>query len=118
TRIKDDVVNEVRAQNDIVEVIGEYVQLTRRGSNHFGLCPFHDEKTPSFSVEQEKQLFHCFGCGKGGNVFTFVEEIENISYGEAIRFLAKRINYSLPSIDIHESRHSKETNQLFSAYDW
>src|SRR5699024_8232183 len=73
---------------------------------------------PSFSVEQEKQLFHCFGCGKGGNVFTFIEEIENISYGEAIRFLARRINYTLPSTDTHETKHSEETNQLFSAYDW
>lgn len=118
TRIKDEVVNEIRAQNDIVEVIGEYVQLTRRGRNHFGLCPFHEEKTPSFSVEQEKQLFHCFGCGKGGNVFTFIEEVEHVSYVEAIQFLAKRIDYVLPTIQTNDTRHSAETNQLFSAYDW
>lgn len=118
TRIQEEVVNEVREQNDIVEVIGEYVQLTRRGKNHFGLCPFHEEKTPSFSVEQEKQLFHCFGCGKGGNVFTFIEEIENIPYVEAIQFLARRIDYTLPTVKTSRTNYSQETNQLFSAYDW
>jgi len=118
TKIRDDVVNKIREQNDIVEVIGEYVKLTKRGKNHFGLCPFHGEKTPSFSVEQEKQLFHCFGCGKGGNVFTFIEEIENIPYREAIQFLAKRVDYALPTTQITDRQYSEETNQLFSAYDW
>jgi len=105
TKIRDDVVNEIREQNDIVEVIGEYVKLTKRGKNHFGLCPFHGEKTPSFSVEQEKQLFHCFGCGKGGNVFTFIEEIENIPYREAIQFLAKRVDYALPTTQVTDRQY-------------
>lgn len=118
SRIKEDIVNELREQNDIVEVIGEYVQLTRRGKNHFGLCPFHDEKTPSFSVEQEKQLFHCFGCGKGGNVFTFISEIENVPYPEAIQILARRVGYILPTIESNQTKYSEEANQLFSAYDW
>lgn len=117
-KIADEVVNEIRSQNDIVEVISEYVQLTKRGRNHFGLCPFHEEKTPSFSVEQEKQLFHCFGCGKGGNVFTFISEIENIPYPEAIRFLARRVHYDLPEINKAQNNYSKETNDLFLAYDW
>ncbi len=69
--VPDEVVEEIRKTNDIVDVIGEYVQLKKQGRNYFGLCPFHDEKTPSFSVTQEKQIFHCFGCGKGGNVITF-----------------------------------------------
>src|SRR5690606_31795369 len=94
-KLPEDVVSHIRASNDIVEVIGEYVSLTKRGRNHFGLCPFHEEKTPSFSVNQEKQMFHCFGCGKGGNVITFVMEIEQISYIEAVEFLAKRIHYPL-----------------------
>src|SRR5699024_556818 len=118
TKIRDDVVNEIREQNDIVEVIGEYVRLTKRGKNHFGLCPFHEEKTPSFSVDQEKHLFHCFGCGKGGNVFTFIGEIENIPYVEAIQFLARRVDYSLPTVQANETKHSRETNEVFSAYDW
>lgn len=118
TRIEESVVNDIRSQNDIVEVIGNYVQLTRRGKNHFGLCPFHEEKTPSFSVEQEKQLFHCFGCGKGGNVFTFIEEIEHITYVEAIQFLARRIDYTLPTIQTRETKYSQEANQVFSAYNW
>lgn len=118
TKIPNNVVEEIREANDVVEVVGEYVQLIRRGKNHFGLCPFHEEKTPSFSVVKDKQIFHCFGCGKGGNVFTFIEEIENITFVEAVQFLAKRVNYSLPDIQTHKTSYSKEANQLFSAYDW
>lgn len=117
-KLPEDVVSHIRASNDIVEVIGEYVSLTKRGRNHFGLCPFHEEKTPSFSVNQEKQMFHCFGCGKGGNVITFVMEIEQISYIEAVEFLAKRIHYPLEQIETKQPSYSKETLQLFSAYDW
>src|SRR5690625_527783 len=117
-KIPEEIVNEVRAQNDIVEVISEYVQLTRRGRNYFGLCPFHEEKTPSFSVEQEKQLFHCFGCGKGGNVFTFIQEIEQINYVDAIQLLAKRVDLELPSIGTDRPSYSKEAEQVFVAYDW
>src|SRR5690625_5106741 len=115
-KIPEEIVNEVRAQNDIVEVISEYVQLTRRGRNYFGLCPFHEEKTPSFSVEQEKQLFHCFGCGKGGIVFTFIQEIEQINYVDAIQLLAKRVDLELPSIGTDRPSYSKEAEQVFDAY--
>jgi DNA primase len=85
-----ETIDEVRARNDIVDVIGEYVQLKKAGSSYMGLCPFHSEKTPSFSVSPSKQIFHCFGCGKGGNVITFVMEEEHLSFPEAVRFLAER----------------------------
>ena len=84
------------ARNDIVDVVGSYVALQQKGSNLFGLCPFHNEKTPSFSVSPSKQIFHCFGCKKGGDVITFVKEIENLSYIEAVQFLAKRVNLEVP----------------------
>ena len=92
----EDVVEEVRLRNDIVDVIGEYVTLKKRGSNYVGLCPFHNEKTPSFTVQRSSQLYYCFGCGKGGNVFTFLMEYENMTYPEAIRFLAERAGITLP----------------------
>ena len=85
-----ETIDEVRSRNDIVDVIGQYVQLKRAGSSYMGLCPFHSEKTPSFSVSPSKQIFHCFGCGKGGNVITFVMEEEHLSFPEAVRFLAER----------------------------
>lgn len=85
-----ETIDEVRSRNDIVDVIGQYVQLKRAGSSYMGLCPFHSEKTPSFSVSPSKQIFHCFGCGKGGNVITFVMEEERLSFPEAVRFLAER----------------------------
>jgi DNA primase len=93
----DSVVEEVRQATDIVDVISQYVRLQKRGKNYLGLCPFHTEKTPSFTVNREKGLYHCFGCGVGGNVFTFVTQYEKISFGEALRQLAARANISLPS---------------------
>lgn len=93
---EEDVLAEVRMGNDIVDVIGEYVKLKRSGANWFGLCPFHNEKTPSFSVNSDKQIFRCFGCGAAGNVFGFIEKQENLSFPEAVQFLARRINYQLP----------------------
>lgn len=92
----DEVTEEVRASNDIVDVISHYVSLQRKGNNYFGLCPFHREKTPSFSVAADKQIFHCFGCGVGGNVIHFIMKVENISFPEAIEFLAERVNITLP----------------------
>ena len=77
-------------KNDIVDVISGYVKLTRRGSSYFGLCPFHNEKSPSFSVSPGKQMYYCFGCGAGGNVFTFLMEYENFTFVEALKFLADR----------------------------
>src|SRR5690625_1000882 len=118
TQISEQVVEQIRGANDVVEVVEEYDQLTRRGKNYFGLCPFHGEKTPSFSVVKDKQLFHCFGCGKGGNVFSFIMEIEQLTYVEAVQFLAKRVNLEIPDIRRYEQTYSNETNQLLSAYDW
>lgn len=98
----DDVVEEVRARNDIVDVISSYVKLQRKGSSYFGLCPFHNEKTPSFSVSPGKQMYYCFGCGAGGNVFTFVMEYENYSFPEAVKMLADRAGVSLPEQEYSE----------------
>lgn len=92
----DDTVEEVRIRSDIVSIIGSYIKLKKSGSNHMGLCPFHNEKTPSFSVSQSKQMYHCFGCGVGGNVYTFVMEYENFTFVEALKFLAERAGINLP----------------------
>lgn len=92
----DDTVEEVRIRSDIVSVIGSYIRLKKTGSNHMGLCPFHNEKTPSFSVSQSKQMYHCFGCGVGGNVYTFIMEYENYTFVEALKFLAERAGINLP----------------------
>ena len=92
----DDIVEEVRIRSDIVSIISSYIRLKKSGSNHMGLCPFHNEKTPSFSVNQSKQMYHCFGCGVGGNVYTFIMEYENYTFVEALKFLAERAGISLP----------------------
>ena len=92
----DDIIEEVRSRNDIVDVIGQYVHLTKKGSTYFGLCPFHNEKTGSFSVSPNKQMYYCFGCGAGGNVFTFMMQYENFTFGEAMEALADRAGVSLP----------------------
>ncbi len=105
-RYSDDIIEEVRMKNDIVDVISQYVKLTRKGSSYFGLCPFHNEKTPSFSVTPAKQMYYCFGCGNGGNVFTFVMEYENFTFGEALKYLADRAGVTLPQIEY--SKEAKE----------
>ncbi len=92
----EDIIEEVRSRNNIVDVISGYVRLKKSGSTYFGLCPFHNEKTPSFSVTPSKQMYYCFGCGAGGNVFTFLMEYENFSFAEAVQELAKRAGISLP----------------------
>lgn len=92
----DEIVEEVRSRNDIVDVISQYVRLTRKGSSYFGLCPFHNEKTGSFSVTPAKQMYYCFGCGAGGNVFTFLMQYENFTFGEAMEALAERSGVTLP----------------------
>jgi len=97
-RIPDQLIDEVRDRTDIVEVISEYLPLKKRGKNYFGLCPFHQEKTPSFSVNPEKQIFHCFGCGVGGNVFSFLMQMEKISFYEAVRTLAEKAGISLKGV--------------------
>ena len=98
-RYSDEIIEEVRQTNDIVDVISQYVRLKRSGRNYFGLCPFHNEKSPSFSVSPDKQIFHCFGCGVGGNVFTFLTKIEGIGFVEAVQTLAERANIQLPTLE-------------------
>jgi len=100
----EEVIEEVRISNDIVDVVMEYVRLERKGKDYFGLCPFHKEKTPSFSVAPAKQIFYCFGCGKGGNVIQFIMEIENLSYIDSVKFLADRARIQLPDGDSPEER--------------
>ena len=92
----DSFIEELLERNDISDVVSSYVRLSRKGSNLFGLCPFHNEKTPSFSVAPDKQIYHCFGCGKGGGVIGFVMEIENLNFPDAVRFLAKRAGMTVP----------------------
>lgn len=102
----EELVEEIREKNDIVEVVGTYVKLQRKGSSYFGLCPFHNEKSASFSVSPEKQMYYCFGCGAGGNVFTFIMEYENYSFPEALKYLADRAGVKLP-----EQEYSQEEKQ-------
>ena len=109
-RYSDDLVEEIRMKNDIVDVISGYVKLTRRGSSYFGLCPFHNEKSPSFSVSPGKQMYYCFGCGAGGNVFTFLMEYENFTFVEALKFLADRAGVELPQMEY--SKEAKEQADL------
>ena len=98
-RYSEELIEEIKNSNDIVDVISQYVILKRSGRNFFGLCPFHKEKSPSFSVSPDKQIFHCFGCGVGGNVIHFVSKIENIDFRETIELLANRANITLPTLD-------------------
>lgn len=102
----EEIVEEVRMRNDIVDVISGYVKLQKKGSNYFGLCPFHNEKSPSFSVSAPKQMYYCFGCGAGGNVITFIMEYENYSFSEALKVLADRAGVKLPEVE-----YSKEERQ-------
>ena len=98
-RYSDELIEEVRNSNDIVDIISQYVVLKRSGRNFFGLCPFHKEKSPSFSVSPDRQIFHCFGCGAGGNVIHFIQKIENIDFRETMEILAERANIQLPTIE-------------------
>ena len=93
--IPQETIEQVRQATDIGQVVGEFVRLRRRGRNFEALCPFHEEKTPSFKVNVDKQIYHCFGCGKGGNVFTFLMEHERMSFIEVVRLLAKRANIQI-----------------------
>ncbi len=102
----EDLIEEVRMKNDIVDVISGYVKLQKKGSSYFGLCPFHNEKSPSFSVSRQKQMYYCFGCGAGGNVFTFLMEYENYTFIEAVEYLAERSGVELPKAEY--SREAKE----------
>lgn len=111
----EDIIEEVRSRNDIVDVISGYVRLTKKGSSHFGLCPFHNEKSPSFSVSGGKQMFYCFGCGEGGNVFSFIMKYENFTFLESVKLLADRAGINLPEIEMsaQERREQDMKSQLY-----
>ncbi|MDW7614512.1 DNA primase [Peribacillus simplex] len=119
-RIEDEKINQIREAVDIVDLIGEYVQLKKQGRNYFGLCPFHGENSPSFSVSAEKQIFHCFGCGAGGNIFTFLMDIEGYNFVESAKVLAEKGNVPL---DVEINKDSKRSNmpagsqQMVEAHD-
>lgn len=110
-RYSDDIIEEVINSNDIVDVISQYVTLKRSGRNFLGLCPFHKEKTPSFSVSPDKQIFHCFGCGVGGNALHFISKIENINFRESLEVLADKAGINLPTIDTGEDSKRQELKQ-------
>ncbi|WP_373269835.1 DNA primase [Mediterraneibacter gnavus] len=120
----EEVIEEVRTKNDIVDVISGYVRLQKKGSSYFGLCPFHNEKSPSFSVSREKQMYYCFGCGAGGNVFTFLMDYENFSFVEALKFLADRAGVVLPEMEYSKEAKARadrktqllEINKLAAQY--
>lgn len=109
----DEVIEEVRSSNNIVDIIGGYVRLQKKGSSYFGLCPFHNEKSPSFSVSPNKQMYYCFGCGAGGNVFTFIMEYENQTFPEAVKILADRAGITLPEAELtEEQKRERNKRQL------
>lgn len=114
-RIPDDKIEEIRSAVDIVDVVSDYVALKKRGANFFGLCPFHSEKTPSFSVNPERGIYKCFGCGKGGNVFSFLREIEKIDFIEAVRLLAERAGVTLPSPSSADAQASSVVDSIHHA---
>ena len=113
-RIPEEVIEDIRAQINIADVVSDYVALKKKGQNYFGLCPFHVEKTPSFSVNVEKQIFHCFGCGAGGNVFTFLRDVEKISFVEAVRLVAQKAGVPLPE-ERSGTRSGEVSDELYRA---
>ena len=119
--IPEATIDQVREATDIAQVIAQFIRLKKRGKNHLGLCPFHTEKTPSFNVNDERQIFHCFGCGKGGNVFTFLMEHEKMTFVEAVKYLAARANITIPEDRQDDFRREKRerlgyANQIAMEY--
>lgn len=113
-RYNDEILDEIRSRNDIVSTISKYMTLKRKGRNYFGLCPFHNEKSPSFSVSPDKQIFHCFGCGVGGDVINFVKKIENIGFLDSVRLLAEKSGIQLPNdISKAEEENIKLKNRIY-----
>lgn len=113
--IPDDKIEEVRAASDIVDVVSDYVRLKKQGSRFVGLCPFHSEKSPSFSVDPRQNLFYCFGCKKGGDVFSFVRELEGLEFNEAVRMLADRFGVALPTEDAVATEAASEAESIYNA---
>ncbi|WP_188206183.1 DNA primase [Alkalibacillus aidingensis] len=120
-KIPEELIDQIVSQNDIVDVISEHVKLTKKGRNYFGLCPFHGENTPSFSVSPDKQIFHCFGCGKGGNVIKFIMELNSTNFVEAIQALAEQSGETIPEQFIPrqiEETLSESEKDALQAYEW
>lgn len=115
TRYSDELIDEIKSRNDIVDVVSQYVVLKRQGRNYFGLCPFHNEKSPSFAVSPDRQFFHCFGCGVGGNVFHFIMKVENVSFVEAVQILAQRAGIELPTLSSssEDEERTKLKNEIY-----
>jgi DNA primase len=118
-RIPEDTIEKIRNSIDIVDVVSEYVQLKKQGRNYFGLCPFHGEKTPSFSVAAEKQIFYCFGCQTGGNAFSFLMEIEGYTFLEAVKHLGDKANISLPGLEVSKEsgEQSRDRSLIINAHE-
>lgn len=112
-RYSEEILDEIRTRLDIVAVISEYVPLKKGGKNFKGLCPFHQEKTPSFMVDEERQIFHCFGCGEGGNIFTFIMKMEKLNFPEAIKMLAQKAGVSLPVSEKQNSKNIQEKELIY-----
>ena len=122
-RYSEELIEDIKNSSDIVDIISQYVILKRSGRNFFGLCPFHKEKTPSFSVSPDRQIFHCFGCGAGGNVIHFISKIENVDFKESMQILAERANIKLPTTDSVEDNKKQmlkekvyEINKIAAQY--
>ena len=113
-RYPDEIIEEVRQKNNIVDIVGSYVKLKKTGSNYMGLCPFHNEKSGSFSVSESRQMYHCFGCGVSGNVFTFLMEYENYTFVEALKVLAEKAGVTLPEREetAESRRRADERNAI------
>jgi len=116
-RIPEDILERIRDATDIVDVVSEHVQLGKKGRNFFGLCPFHDEKSPSFSVNPDRQIYHCFGCGVGGNVFKFLQEIDRVTFVEAVKFLSERTGINLPEHTGPSHGEVESADHLYRAND-
>ena len=110
--VDDELIEKVKDYSDIVDIVSDYVQLRRSGANYVGLCPFHNEKSPSFTVSESKQLYHCFGCGEGGDVISFLMKIENLDFIEAVKFLAGKYNIEVQSKRA-DDRYLKEKERLY-----
>lgn len=117
--VPEETIEQIRNSLDIVDVVGEYVQLKKQGRNYFGLCPFHNEQTPSFSVAPEKQIFHCFGCGVGGNIYTFIMEIEGFNFLEAVRHLSDKAKINIPELQENTNSTGQQDRRtiLYSAHE-
>ena len=116
-RIPEDILQRIRDATDIVDLVSEHVQLTKRGRNFFGICPFHDEKSPSFSVDPDRQIYHCFGCGVGGNAFKFIQEIDRVTFVEAVKFLAERTGIALPERSGPSREETEAADEIYRAND-